>query len=287
MKPLVMVRSLGRLAAVVAVPSVLILTSCSKPSAPASSQCQVDADCSGADTCVANTCVSIDGGGQADAADGSLDASMGADAGEQTDAGRKLDAGTEAGDAGTIIDGGEASDGGDTTDGGLDAGDAGQPTVLAPAGDTAQAGPVDGISCDKSEQLLFHIHAHLAIYVEGQSKLLAAGIGIGTPLQYDSSGFVVGGSCFSWLHTHDESGIIHIESPVQRTFTLGNLFDLWGLKLSPSQVGPAQGAVTTFLNGQPFIGDVTKVPLDANSVVQLDVGSPIVPAQPYTFPPGL
>src|SRR5690242_12737936 len=91
--------------------------------------------------------------------------------------------------------------------------------TLAPPGEHA---PVDGITCDNSEQLLFHIHAHLAVYADGQQELLPAGIGIGPPLQYDQSGnFVLGGSCFSWLHTHDQSGIVHIESPVMRTFTLG------------------------------------------------------------------
>jgi hypothetical protein len=164
----------------------------------------------------------------------------------------------------------------------VDAGDG----TLAPAGDRAQAGPVDGISCETSEQLLFHIHAHLAIYVAGQPRLVPAGIGIGGPLVIEN-GFVVGGSCFSWLHTHDESGVIHIESPVQRTFTLGNLFDIWGQPLSATQVGPAQGAVTAFVDGQPFTGDPTTIPLDDHSVIQLDVGTPVVPAQPYTFPSGL
>jgi hypothetical protein len=160
--------------------------------------------------------------------------------------------------------------------------DAGVPT-LAPAGDTA---PVDGIQCDTSEQLLFHIHAHLAVYVNGEQRLVAAGIGIGPPLRY-SGEVVVGGSCFSWLHTHDESGVIHIESPVQRTFTLGDFFDLWGLPLSSQQVGPAQGTVTAYLNGVAFSGDVATIPLDEHNLVQLDVGTPVVPPQPYSFGGGL
>jgi hypothetical protein len=171
--------------------------------------------------------------------------------------------------------------------GNADAGavDGGLP-VLAPAGDTAVAGPVDGISCDTSEQLLFHIHSHLDIFVNGGQELLAAGIGIGPPLVFEGDE-VVSGSCFSWLHTHDESGVIHIESPVQRTFTLGNFFDIWGLTLSATQVGPAQGTVTAYLNGSLFTGDPGTIPLDAHNVIQLDVGTPLIPPQPYTFPPGL
>jgi hypothetical protein len=155
-------------------------------------------------------------------------------------------------------------------------------TTLAPAA----ARSADGIKCESSEQLLFHIHAHLAIFVDGEPKLLAAGIGIGPPLQF-AGGFVVGGSCFSWLHTHDQTGVIHIESPVQRTFTLGNFFDVWGQPLSATAVGPAQGAVTAYANGQPWSGDPAAMPLDAHAVLQLDVGAPSPSPQPYTFPPGL
>ena len=164
--------------------------------------------------------------------------------------------------------------------------DAGGDALLAPSGDAAQSGPVDGITCDTSEQLLFHIHAHVAVYVGGCQKLIAAGVGIGPPLTFDN-GSVVGGSCFSWLHTHDETGIIHIESPVQRTFTLGDFFDVWGQPLSATQVGPAKGTVTATLDGQPFTGDPRTIPLDAHAVVQLDVGAPLVAPQPFTFPAGL
>lgn len=37
---------------------------------------------------------------------------------------------------------------------------------------------------------------------------------------------MTGRKAFYWLHTHDESGVIHIESPLRRAFTLGNVFDL-------------------------------------------------------------
>jgi hypothetical protein len=155
--------------------------------------------------------------------------------------------------------------------------------VLAPPGEHA---PVDGIQCETSEQLLFHIHAHLAVFVAGQPRLIAAGVGIGPPLQVQN-GFVVGGSCFSWLHTHDESGIVHIESPIQRTFTLGDFFDLWGLPLDAGHVGPAGGAVSAFLDGQPVAGDPRALPLAAHAVIQLDVGAPATAPQPFTFPAGL
>jgi hypothetical protein len=143
--------------------------------------------------------------------------------------------------------------------------------TLAPTGDAAQAAPVDGISCETLEQLAFHLHAHLAIYVGDDQKLLAAGIGIGPPLDVEDN-FVVGGSCFSWLHTHDQTGLIHIESPA-----------------------PATGTVNAFVDGQPFTEDPSTIPLvtmgadgsySAHGVLQLDVGTPVHPFEAYTFPPG-
>ncbi len=166
------------------------------------------------------------------------------------------------------------------------------PTVLAPAGDAAKHHPVDGISCQITEKLLFHIHAHLAVFVNGQQRYIPYGIGIGPPLELSPTGgvtggpFVVGGSCFSWLHTHDMSGIIHIESPVVRTYTLGNFFDIWGEPLGPDQVGPAKGPVRAFLNGKPYTGAVRSIPLSAHNVIQLDVGAPAVAPQPFSFPAG-
>jgi hypothetical protein len=149
-----------------------------------------------------------------------------------------------------------------------------EPTPLAPRG-AVTGSPVDGIGSGTMEQLAFHIHAHVAIYAAGRERLVPAGIGI-----------VGDGAAFYWLHTHDESGIIHMEAPMQRGFTLGELFDMWGQPLSATQVGPALGSVTVLVNGTAVGGDPRTVPLDAHAVIQLDVGTP-VPFRPYSFPAGL
>jgi len=98
--------------------------------------------------------------------------------------------------------------------------------------------------------------------------------------------FVVGGAGFYWLHTHDGSGVVHVESPVERPFTLGELFDLWGQPLGPDRVGPARGPVTALVDGVVVGGDPRDIPLTAHATVQLDVGT-VVPFRPYSFPPGL
>jgi hypothetical protein len=161
--------------------------------------------------------------------------------------------------------------------------------ILASTGGQVTGDTVDGIQSNDTEQVLFHIHAHLAIYVNGQAKNLPYGVGIVPPYQIQQSAdgpFVTGGSKFYWLHTHDETGVIHIESPKQRTFTLGNFFDEWRQPLSATQVGPAKGKLTMFIDGKPYTGDPKNIPLNSHSNIQLDVGT-VVPFKNYTFPSGL
>ena len=150
--------------------------------------------------------------------------------------------------------------------------------------DNAGTQPVNGIQCLGREQLLFHIHSHLAVFVEGQQRTIPQGIGISPPRQRES-GFVVNGSCFYWLHAHTSDGIIHIESPVRRTFTLGDYFDIWRQPLSPTQVGPAQGPVTAYRNGVLFTGNPLDIQLGNHTLIQLDVGKNVAPRS-YSFPSG-
>jgi hypothetical protein len=155
---------------------------------------------------------------------------------------------------------------------------------LAPAS-TTQTGTVDGIQCGASEQLAYHIHAHLAVYVNGVLDSLPGGIGIpGSVVQPSAQGPVAqGGQCIYWLHTHAPDGVIHVESPTQRIYTLGNFFDEWHQPLSPTQVGRAHGTVTAFYNGKPWTKDVRAIPLEPHAVIQLSVGSPVVPFHTFSW----
>lgn len=149
---------------------------------------------------------------------------------------------------------------------------------LAPAGGPPPGGSVDGITCAPSEQLAFHDHSRLTIFVNGHSEAIPAGVGFADPQVVQSSkGPVVGaGACVAWLHTHTTDGIIHLESPIQRAFTLGNFFDVWGQPLSKTQLGPLHGNVTAIVNGRTWIGDPQAIPLGEHAQIQLEVGTPLV-----------
>ena len=163
------------------------------------------------------------------------------------------------------------------------------PSVPALAGtSSATAGQaIDGISCNTSEQTVFHIHTHLTIFVNGQPRQVPAAVGIPNAVAQQAQGgtFVDSGSCFYWLHTHAADGIIHIESPVQRTFTLGEFFDEWGQPLGPDQVGPARGKVTVIVNGKVFTGNPRNVPLGSRENLQLEVGTPLIAPEAINWAP--
>jgi len=91
----------------------------------------------------------------------------------------------------------------------------------------------------------FHIHALLRIYVDGILSPVPKNIGIDESRHIETS-----------LHTHDETGIIHMESTNPRRFLLGDFFAVWGVKLGPDRVGGLTGLggdkLHFYLNGRPL-----------------------------------
>jgi hypothetical protein len=80
--------------------------------------------------------------------------------------------------------------------------------------------------------------------------------------------------CYYWLHTHAQDGIIHIESPSESSYTLGQFFAIWDQPLSSTEVGPEEGALTVFVNGTPYRGDPADIVLVPHEDIEIDVGSP-------------
>jgi hypothetical protein len=126
--------------------------------------------------------------------------------------------------------------------------------------------PVASIHCDSGEQTATHYHAHLDILYQGQPIPVPAGVGITS-------------SCFYWLHTHDTSGIIHIEAPkdqVNTKFTLGQLFQIWGQPLNSHQVATipvSKGQqVKAWVDGKPFRGDPSKIVFASHERIVLEIG---------------
>jgi hypothetical protein len=151
---------------------------------------------------------------------------------------------------------------------------------LAPASTAATGQTVDGIQCNANEQVAYHIHTHLSIYVNGALRPIPAGIGIVTPVvqQTANGGFDSASQCYYWLHVHAEDGVIHVESPTTTTYTLGQFFAIWKQPLTADQVGPNTGNLTIFVNGVRYTGNPAGIPLRSHEDIQIDVGTPTVAA---------
>jgi hypothetical protein len=125
--------------------------------------------------------------------------------------------------------------------------------------------PVDTITCDQSEQLAFHIHVHLTMYINGQAVPLPAQIGIAKDQ-----------SCLYWLHTHDTTGVIHMEAPVNRSFILGNFLDEWSTQFPTLNYPPQLDQIgwQAYVGGKLYNGDFHKIPLQAHTIITLVYNSP-------------
>src|SRR5262245_49861399 len=80
----------------------------------------------------------------------------------------------------------------------------GVPPLAEPASAATPTKSVDGIKCQGTEQMAFHIHAHLVVFVSGQPRIVPYGIGIAPPLRGENTkagSFVTQGRCFSWINT--------------------------------------------------------------------------------------
>lgn len=150
--------------------------------------------------------------------------------------------------------------------------------LLAPVSTAATGQTVDGVECNTSEQVAFHVHAHLSVYVKGQLRPIPAGIGIVFPAAQSTpeGPFYAATKCYYWLHVHAQDGVIHIESPAGHSYTLGQFFDLWRQPLSTRQVGPATGKLTMYVNGRLYRGNPRNMQLGSHVDIQIDVGKPAV-----------
>lgn len=145
---------------------------------------------------------------------------------------------------------------------------------------------INGISCDSMEHFILHIHAHLGIFINGNPYPIPAEIGI------------VPNQCIYWMHTHDNTGIIHIESPKNRDFTLGEFFDIWGEKFDNNQIfnnvvgkgGSNNNTLSVYINGDKVsnLTDYRGIKINAHDEIAIIYGTPPDSIPPsYQFPKGL
>ena len=125
---------------------------------------------------------------------------------------------------------------------------------------------ISGVECNRSEQLNYHIHSHLDVFVNGVQQQIPSNIGI-----------LSSPSCLYWLHTHSGDGTVHIEAPGARQFTVGQFLNIWQQTLSNSTAffnSVSDLPVTAYVDGQRFEGDYRTIPLESLREIVLAYGTP-------------
>ena len=88
------------------------------------------------------------------------------------------------------------------------------------------------------------------------------------------------------LHTHDDSGVIHIEAQKSRDFTVGQFFSEWAVHLDANSIGGYKG-LKWYLDGKRQTGNPQTLILKPHQEIAFVVGKPPakIPSS-YAFPAG-
>lgn len=127
----------------------------------------------------------------------------------------------------------------------------------------------------------YHVHAVLRVFVEGKQVEVPSQIGIDQQEQF-----------LAPLHTHDTSGIIHMEATEPYPFKLSQFFTVWGVKFTNTQLGSYKAGggkeLAVYANGSK-VASPTGYAIKPHDHIVVDYGNPktFVKEFPFTFPAGL
>jgi hypothetical protein len=112
----------------------------------------------------------------------------------------------------------------------------------------------------------YHVHAQLNVYVDGKQTTVPANLGI------DPQGRFI-----SPIHTHDTSGVVHMESTKFYPFTLGEFINVWGVYFTDKQLGGykvGNGNVLQLWVNNKRIADPVNYQMKPHDVMILGYGKP-------------
>lgn len=156
---------------------------------------------------------------------------------------------------------------------------------LKPAGG-AERVKAAGLEILRAEGTAEHFHAHLDVFTDGKAVAVPADIGF----EFNAAGQPTG---ISALHSHDESGIIHIEAPTAgATYTLGQFLTEWGIldgtDKTPGSAHSSTDGWSVAVNGAKQEGKIADVALHAHDEIVLFHGTAPAPLPAsFAFPAGV
>jgi hypothetical protein len=113
---------------------------------------------------------------------------------------------------------------------------------------------------------------HIELFARRRVVIVPPGIGIA------HSG------CSYPLRTKAPTGVVEVLQ--SGTFTLGDLFHVWGRRLEPARLLSFPGRVSVFVGGKRFRGDPRRLVLTRHAEIVLEVGGYVAPHPSFLFPRG-
>lgn len=148
------------------------------------------------------------------------------------------------------------------------------PTERAGTGLPPWPAPVDPVAGERAagldvlptEGMAQHFHVHLDLLAYGRPVAVPAHIGIDVRQQL-----------YAELHTHADSGVVHVEAASASTvFTLGQFFTLWGVALDDQRLGGLRAGpdkrLWAYVNGTLVAGDPSLITLADQQEIVLAYG---------------
>lgn len=140
-----------------------------------------------------------------------------------------------------------------------------------------------GLPALSQEGNALHIHQHLDLFIHRDHLSVPANIGVNEAARFISP-----------VHTHDTSGVLHVESPTVQNFTLGQFFDIWGVRFDKECIGgyctDATNTLNVFVNGASFTADPRSLVLASHQEIVVAYGSaeelPSPVPSSHSFAPG-
>lgn len=133
-----------------------------------------------------------------------------------------------------------------------------------------------GFPASAEEGTALHIHVHVSMFADGKKLEVPADIGVDAQ-----------GRFMSPVHSHDASGVLHVESATKRTFTVGEILAVWGVRLTPRCLGGYCDGVQVYVDGKRQAGPPGGIEIASRDEIVVAAGTPpkTIPAK-YSFPAG-
>jgi hypothetical protein len=130
---------------------------------------------------------------------------------------------------------------------------------------SAAGRPTSSLRCATGGRT-FEIHVEL--FADRKVVVVPAGIGSGR-------------RCLS---TTEPTGVVHVAAGGR--YTLGDLFRVWGRRLTPTALLSFGGRVRVYLGGRRLRGEPGAVPLTKHAQIVVETGGYVAPHPSYLFPKG-